>query len=67
MIIQQNEPEFPGEVIDFRAGAEKLQNNPRVTCGAIMWKSFFFNKDIIKNWNGGADLKELHMAKSVTI
>ena len=36
MVIQQNEPEFPGEVVDFRAGAQKSQNNPRATCGAIM-------------------------------
>ena len=32
MIIQPKEPEFPGEVVDFRAGAEKTQDDPRATC-----------------------------------
>lgn len=31
-ILYWKEPEFPGEMADFRAGGEKAQIEPRISC-----------------------------------
>lgn len=70
MIIQQKEPEFPGEV-DFRLG----QRTHKMILEQLVVSE---SKEVIKkkkdgtifqnkNWNVGIDLKELQIAKSVMI